>query len=128
MSSKQILALPGDGIGQEVVAPALAVLHAAAAQAGCTIEVVEGLIGGAAIDATGGPLPADTLAIAEGSDAVLLGGVGGPKWDDLPTDQRPEKGLLNIRQKLGLYASNPLTSARTGLSRFLLGTLSRVGG
>jgi 3-isopropylmalate dehydrogenase len=105
MSSKRVLALPGDGIGQEVVAPALAVLERAAASEGCTIEFDEALIGGAAIDATGEPLPAQTLAAAEQADAVLLGGVGGPQWDDLPTDQRPEKGLLNIRQALGLFAN-----------------------
>ena len=118
MNSKSVLALPGDGIGQEVVAPALSVLHAAAALEGCTIEVSEGLIGGAAIDATDNPLPPATLQAAKTSDAILLGGVGGPAWDDLPTEKRPEKGLLNIRQGLGLFAnlrpallSGPLASA-----------------
>ena len=102
---KKICVLPGDGIGVEVMAPALEVMHAAAAKVGCELEVTEGLVGGAAIDAEGTPLPAATLALAEASDAVLLGGVGGPKWDDLPTDQRPEKGLLGLRQALGLFAN-----------------------
>ena len=105
METNKILALPGDGIGREVVAPALAVMAAAAEQAGCAIEVTEALVGGAAIDATGEPLPVATLAAAEASDAILLGGVGGPKWDDLPTHQRPEKGLLGLRQSLGLFAN-----------------------
>ena len=82
---KSILLLPGDGIGQEVVAAATEVMRVAAEQAGCALNISEGLIGGAAIDATGEPLPAATLQAAEQVDAVLLGGVGGPKWDELPT-------------------------------------------
>ena len=69
------------------------------------MDISEGLVGGAAIDATGEPLPQDTLKAAEQADAVLLGGVGGPKWDDLPTHLRPEKGLLGLRQGLGLFAN-----------------------
>ncbi|HBF63751.1 MAG TPA: 3-isopropylmalate dehydrogenase, partial [Gammaproteobacteria bacterium] len=78
---KKVLLLPGDGIGQEVVAAATEVMQAAAQQSGCNLEISEALIGGAAIDATGEPLPSATLAAAEQVDAVLLGGVGGPKWD-----------------------------------------------
>lgn len=102
---KSILLLPGDGIGQEVVAAATEVMRVAAEQAGCALNISEGLIGGAAIDATGEPLPAATLQAAERVDAVLLGGVGGPKWDELPTHLRPEKGLLGLRQGLGLFAN-----------------------
>jgi 3-isopropylmalate dehydrogenase len=102
---KKVLLLPGDGIGQEVVAAATEVMKAAAQQSGCNLEISEALIGGAAIDATGEPLPSATLAAAEQVDAVLLGGVGGPKWDDLPTHLRPEKGLLGLRQGLGLFAN-----------------------
>ena len=102
---KKVLLLPGDGIGQEVVAAATEVMQAAAQQSGCNLEISEALVGGAAIDATGEPLPSTTLAAAERVDAVLLGGVGGPKWDDLPTHLRPEKGLLGLRQGLGLFAN-----------------------
>ena len=102
---KKVLLLPGDGIGQEVVAAATAVMEVAAQQSGCDLEISDALIGGAAIDATGEPLPSATLTAAERVDAVLLGGVGGPKWDDLPTHLRPEKGLLGLRQGLGLFAN-----------------------
>ncbi len=103
--AKDILVLPGDGIGAEVMDSAVAVMQAAAETVGMALNVSEGLVGGVAIDATGSPLPADTLERASRADAVLLGGVGGPKWDDLPTDQRPEKGLLGLRQGLGLFAN-----------------------
>ncbi len=103
--SKKLFVLPGDGIGAEVMGPAVEVMQAAADLVGCKIEISEGLVGGVAIDATGEPLPAETLAQAQAADAVLLGGVGGPKWDDLPMHQRPEKGLLGLRQGLGLFAN-----------------------
>jgi 3-isopropylmalate dehydrogenase len=116
--NKNVLVLPGDGIGQEVVAPAIAVMDVAAKQEGCEITVTQGLVGGVAIDEFGDPLPAETLELAKAADAVLLGGVGGPKWDDLPMASRPEKGLLGLRQGLGLFAnlrpallSAPLASA-----------------
>jgi 3-isopropylmalate dehydrogenase len=102
---KKVLLLPGDGIGQEVVAAATAVMEVAAQQSACQLDISDALIGGAAIDATGQPLPSATLTAAERVDAVLLGGVGGPKWDDLPTHLRPEKGLLGLRQGLGLFAN-----------------------
>ena len=102
---KKVLVLPGDGIGQEVVAPAVEVMQVAAQQHGVTIDVAEALVGGAAIDDCSHPLPESTLSQAKQADAVLLGGVGGPKWDDLPTAQRPEKGLLGLRQELGLFAN-----------------------
>lgn len=116
--NKNVLVLAGDGIGQEVVAPAIAVMDVAAKQEGCEITVTQGLVGGVAIDECGDPLPAETLELAKAADAVLLGGVGGPKWDDLPMASRPEKGLLGLRQGLGLFAnlrpallSAPLASA-----------------
>jgi len=105
MMQKNIYVLPGDGIGAEVMGPALTVMNAAADQVGCALNITHGLIGGAAIDAHGQPLPAATLEAAQQADAVLLGGVGGPKWDELPVANRPEKGLLGLRQGLGLFAN-----------------------
>ena len=102
--NKHICVLPGDGIGPEVTAQALRVLDAVGRKFGHTFTRREALIGGAAIDATGNPLPAETLHACREADAVLLGAVGGPQWDNLP-DNRPEAGLLGIRKELGLYAN-----------------------
>jgi len=101
----RILLLPGDGIGPEVVREARAVLEAAAERHDLKLGFEEGRIGGAAIDADGTPLSAETLARARECRAVLLGAVGGPKWDALPVDVRPERGLLRIRKELGLFAN-----------------------
>ena len=101
----KIAVLPGDGIGSEVVPIAVAVLRAALAEAGVTLKVNEALIGGCAIDQTGGPLPEETLAACRAADAVLLGAVGGPQWEDRPMDQRPERGLLGLRSNLELFAN-----------------------
>jgi 3-isopropylmalate dehydrogenase len=100
-----IVVLPGDGIGPEVTAAAVDVLQAVAQRFGHRLSLHEHLIGGAAIDATGKPLPDDTLAAARDADAVLLGAVGGPKWSDPNAIVRPEQGLLAIRKALGLYAN-----------------------
>ncbi|WP_460759388.1 3-isopropylmalate dehydrogenase [Lysobacter fragariae] len=100
-----IVVLPGDGIGPEVTAAAVEVLRAIATRYRHDFRFEEKLIGGAAIDATGEPLPADTLAAASRADAVLLGAVGGPKWSDPKAKVRPEQGLLAIRKALGLYAN-----------------------
>ena len=100
-----IVLLPGDGIGPEVVREARAVLELVAARFGHQLSFTEHLIGGAAIDATGKSLPDETLAAARRCDAVLLGAVGGPKWDDPKARVRPEQGLLAIRKALGLYAN-----------------------
>ncbi len=100
-----IALLPGDGIGPEVVSAAREVLEATATLFGHTLELVEALIGGAAIDATGVPLPPETLALCQRADAVLLGAVGGPKWDDPTAAVRPEQGLLELRRALGLFAN-----------------------
>ena len=105
MQKKKVLLLPGDGIGQEVTESAGRILEKIVKLEDVEIELLEGLIGGAAIDSTGDPLPKETLELAKASDAVLLGGVGGPKWDDLPTEKKPEKGLLRIRQELDLFAN-----------------------
>ena len=105
MQKKKVLLLPGDGIGQEVTASAGRILEKIVQLEGVEIVLLEGLIGGAAIDSAGDPLPKETLELAKECDAVLLGGVGGPKWDDLPTDKKPEKGLLRIRQELDLFAN-----------------------
>lgn len=101
----QILVLPGDGIGPEVIAQAVQVLHKTASLFGFNITIKEGLIGGAALDACGEPLPQETLALAYQSDAFLLGGVGGPRWDALAMDKRPEKGLLKLRSEFGFFAN-----------------------
>ena len=102
----KICLLPGDGIGPEIIAEGVKVLDAIAAKYGVSFEYTEALIGGRAIDETGSALPEATLAIASGSDAVLLAAVGGPKWDTTdPSKPRPEQGLLAIRKGLGLYAN-----------------------
>ncbi len=101
----KITLLPGDGIGPEVVAEGVKVLKAVAAQFGHTFVFTEMLVGGIAIDATGKPLPDETLAACKASDAVLLGAVGGPKWSDPRATVRPEQGLLGLRGGLGLYAN-----------------------
>ncbi len=103
--SRKILVLPGDGIGPEIIAAALAVIERLHRDFGFEIEIEQGLIGGAAIDATGVPLPDETLHLARAADAVLLGAVGGPKWDGLDPALRPEKGLLGLRAGLDLFAN-----------------------
>jgi 3-isopropylmalate dehydrogenase len=101
----KILILPGDGIGPEVVAEGLKILRAADQRFALGLEVDQALLGGAAIDACGKPLPDDTLAKARAADAILLGAVGGPRWDAIERSLRPEKGLLEIRSKLGLFGN-----------------------
>lgn len=102
---KHICVMPGDGIGPEIVAEALRVLDAAAKKFDHEFSTENALIGGSAIDATGVPLPDSTIEACKKSDAVLLGAVGGPKWDSLDPAIRPEKGLLGIRKALGLFAN-----------------------
>lgn len=102
----KICCLPGDGIGPEVIAEGKKVLAAVGKRAGVEFAFEDHLIGGAAIDACRDPLPAETLAAAKASDAVLLASVGGPKWDSTdPSAPRPEQGLLRIRKELGLYTN-----------------------
>ncbi|TCN24532.1 3-isopropylmalate dehydrogenase [Mesobacillus foraminis] len=102
---KRIAVLPGDGIGKEVTKGAINVLQAVGERFGHQFEFTYGSIGGGAIDAHGTPLPEETIEVCKKSDAVLLGAVGGPKWETLPGHLRPEKGLLRIRKELNLYAN-----------------------
>ena len=104
MNAKIVL-LPGDGIGPEVTLEAELLIDAVAQEHGVNIEMQTGLIGGAAIDATGEPLPDEFLAACREADAVILGAVGGPKWSDPDAKVRPEQGLLKIRKELGLFAN-----------------------
>jgi len=100
-----ITLLPGDGIGPEIMAVTVEVLQTVGRQLDLSFAFQEAPIGGAAIDATGTPLPAETLETCRASDAVLLAAIGGYKWDSLPRDQRPETGLLGLRAGLGLFAN-----------------------
>src|SRR5512135_3359409 len=100
-----ITVLPGDGIGPEVVAEGIKVLDAVSRKYGHTFHFKEVLAGGAAIDATGDPLPPESLGACLSADAVLLGAVGGPKWSDPRAAVRPEQGLLRLRKELGLFAN-----------------------
>ncbi|WP_050615962.1 3-isopropylmalate dehydrogenase [Bacillus testis] len=102
---KVITVLPGDGIGKEVTKGAVEVLEAVAQRYGHSFRFEYGLIGGTAIDKTGSPLPEETLEMCRRNDAVLLGAVGGPKWDKNPSYLKPETGLLRIRKELNLYAN-----------------------
>jgi len=101
----RIAVLPGDGIGPEVTAVAVDVLKQVAVAFGHIFDFQEALIGGIAIDATGSALPRETLELCQASDAVLLGAVGGPKWDDPRATVRPEQGLLGLRKTLELFAN-----------------------
>jgi 3-isopropylmalate dehydrogenase len=105
MASYRIAVLPGDGVGVEVTREAIRVLEAAARHAGATLALEEAVIGGAAIDAHGTPLPPATLELVRASDAILFGAVGGPKWDRLSPETRPERGILTLRKTLDLYAN-----------------------
>jgi 3-isopropylmalate dehydrogenase len=100
-----ITTIPGDGIGPDVVAEGVRALQAVAARFGHTFEIRSALLGGCAIDATGTALPDETLRLCRESDAVLLGAVGGPKWDNPEAKVRPEQGLLGLRKALGLFAN-----------------------
>ncbi len=103
--TKKIAILPGDGIGQEIVAEAVKVLEVLNSDFGLDIEMEEGLVGGAAYDETGSPLPDETLELCKASDSILLGAVGGYKWESLDIAVRPEKGLLGLRAGLDLFAN-----------------------
>lgn len=105
MKTYRVTLLSGDGIGPEIMAVALKVLNRIGELHGFGFAFQEALMGGVAIDATGSPLPAETLAACRNSDAVLLAAIGGLKWDNLPRDQRPETGLLGLRAGLGLFAN-----------------------
>jgi 3-isopropylmalate dehydrogenase len=104
-ANKKLLVLPGDGIGPEVMAEVRRVIDWMERRRRASFEIVEGLVGGAALDAEGTPCPDKTVAAAREADAVLFGSVGGPKWDTLPFDRRPELGILRLRKDLGLFAN-----------------------
>jgi 3-isopropylmalate dehydrogenase len=103
IQNKKIVLLPGDGIGPEIMRVAVRVLKECALEFGHQFSFDEFPFGGCAIDATGEPLPAETLAACKSADAILLGAIGGPKWDAVPLAKRPETGLLALRKALGLY-------------------------
>lgn len=105
IGSRTIAVIPGDGIGPEVIEQAVIVLKATAAVFGHGFEFSEWPAGGRAIDQAGEPLPGKTLEACRKADAVLLGAVGGPEWDDLPGDRRPEQAILGLRKGLGLFAN-----------------------
>ncbi len=105
MTTHKIALLGGDGIGQEVTPEARKVLEVVGRATGTSFEFEPALVGGSAIDAAGEPLPPATLRLCEQSDAILFGAVGGPKWDHLPQEQRPERGLLGLRKELDLFAN-----------------------
>jgi 3-isopropylmalate dehydrogenase len=101
----RVALLPGDGIGPQVVAEGARIIRAVAERWDHDIELREGLIGGCALDACGTPLPPQTLELCQSADAVLLGAVGGPRWDNPDAKQRPEQGLLGLRKALQAYAN-----------------------
>ncbi|MET4807746.1 3-isopropylmalate dehydrogenase [Limibacillus sp. MBR-115] len=104
-ANKKLLILPGDGIGPEVMGQVQLVIDWMDKRRAVTFDVETGLVGGAAIDAEGSPLADATMEKASNADAVLLGAVGGPKWDELPFEQKPERGLLRLRKEMELYAN-----------------------
>ena len=101
----KIAVIPGDGIGPEIIDEALKVLDKVGEKYGHTFNCTKVLAGGAAIDAVGNCLPQETLDVCKASDAVMLGAVGGPKWDNMPGGERPERALLGLRKELGLFAN-----------------------
>jgi 3-isopropylmalate dehydrogenase len=116
----KILILPGDGIGPEIVAEAVKLLDALKQTGDLAVELQYADVGGAAVEAHGSPLPEQTLALARAADAIVLGAVGGPKWDSVERHLRPEQGLLNLRAELGVFANlrpaityEPLAQAST---------------
>lgn len=116
MSNKHIVVIPGDGIGAEITAAALSVAQAAAEKCGCGFSHEIKQAGGAAIDAFGVPLPEDTVEACRKADGVLLGAVGGPKWDHIAPELRAEKAILGLRKALGLYANLRPVKAFTALA------------
>ncbi len=104
-ANKKLLILPGDGIGPEVMREVRRIIEWMEQRRHARFEISEGLVGGAALDAEGVPCPDSTVAAARAADAVLFGSVGGPKWDSLPFERRPELGILRLRKELGLFAN-----------------------
>jgi 3-isopropylmalate dehydrogenase len=105
VTTYQVLLLPGDGVGPEVISEAVTTLDLVAGKSGFAIDYVEGMIGGAGIDTHGVPLREEEIEAAKAADAIMLGAVGGPAWDNQPRSNRPEAGLLKLRASLGLFAN-----------------------
>ncbi|MDP9104075.1 MAG: 3-isopropylmalate dehydrogenase, partial [Pseudomonadota bacterium] len=105
MTIKSLLVLPGDGVGPEVMPQALKVLERVCARSNLTVDIESGLVGGAALDGEGAPISDATMAKAKAADAILFGAVGGPRWDGVGFEQRPEVAILRLRGELGLYAN-----------------------
>ena len=105
MSERTVVILPGDGIGPEIVAEGRRVLEHVSASHALGLDVEERVFGGAAWDECGDPLPEATLAACREADAILLGAIGGPRFDAAPRELRPERGLLRLRRELGLFAN-----------------------
>ena len=105
MGKSSLLILPGDGIGKEIVAQAIKVINSLNDNNDMGMSLEDGLIGGVAYDETGSPLPDETIKLAKNCDSILLGAVGGPKWESLERDLRPERGLLGIRSELDLFSN-----------------------
>src|ERR1700719_2858676 len=103
--NRKILVLPGDGIGPEIMREVMRIVEFFDRRHIASFEIGEGLVGGAAYDASGTPLTEETLARAQASDAVLFGSVGGPKWETLPFELQPERGLLKLRKEMDLFAN-----------------------
>ena len=104
-SNRKVMVLPGDGIGNEVMAANMRIMDWLAKHRSLDFDVSEGLVGGASYDANGTPLTDETMADSMASDAVLFGAVGGPQYDDLPFDLKPERGLLRLRKEMDLFAN-----------------------
>src|ERR1700726_1433972 len=104
-ANKKLLILPGDGIGPEVMRQVGRTLDWLAKRGAVAFDVTEGLVGGAALDKSGLPITDATMQQAMDADAVLLGAVGGPKWDSVPFDKKPERGLLRLRKDMALFAN-----------------------
>src|SRR5205809_5881965 len=104
-SNRKVLVLPGDGIGPEIMREVMRVIESFDRRHVASFEVSEGLVGGSAYDASGTPLTEETLARAMATDAVLFGSVGGPKWETLPFELQPERGLLRLRKEMDLFAN-----------------------
>jgi 3-isopropylmalate dehydrogenase len=105
MTIKSLLVLPGDGVGPEVMPLALRVLERVCTRSNLTVDIEHGLVGGAALDGEGAPISDATMAKAKAADAILFGAVGGPKWDKVGFDKRPEVAILRLRGELALYAN-----------------------
>src|ERR1700745_3204476 len=129
MATLKLLLFPGDGIGPEVMAEAEKIIDRFKSEGAAKFEIEKGLVGGGAYDAHGKAISESDMELAQAADALLFAAVGGPKWDGVPYDVRPEAGLLRLRKELGLYANlrpaicYPALSDASSLKRELVGGL-----